>query len=186
MEAAELDISLFFFSGRPRSSFAEFSLSYTTDAKPSLQGHWQPLEIQRFSADLATLQRTDNGHLRVEPMPMVMTGTIPDDTYRIAVFLPGGRATGFRLDAYPVANVFHANSPYRPPIVMSWADTCDFILTEFRVEDRQRQTTNIALRRPVKASHPLEGEMSHRRSHRRLAGHHRASERSRHRPAILL
>jgi hypothetical protein len=41
LEAAELDISLIFFSGRPRSSFAEFSLSYTTDANPSMQGHYE-------------------------------------------------------------------------------------------------------------------------------------------------
>lgn len=160
LEAAELDILLFFLAGRPRSSFAEFSLSYTTDAKPEMHGDWQPLAIRRFSASLAKLQRMDNGHLRMEPMQWAMSGTIPDDTYRIAVYLPGGRATGFRLDAYPVANVFHADSPDRPPIVMSWANTSDFVLTEFRVEDPQRHSTNIAFHRPVKASHPLEGKMS--------------------------
>lgn len=48
--AAELDVALFFLSGRPNNSIAEFALDYTTDPEPPLEGTWQPLEIQRFSA----------------------------------------------------------------------------------------------------------------------------------------
>lgn len=73
VEAAELDITLFFLSGRPNNSIAEFALDYTTDAEPSLKGNWKPLEIQRFTAEVATLQRTTNG-LRVAPLPMGTNG----------------------------------------------------------------------------------------------------------------
>jgi hypothetical protein len=145
VEAAELDIALFFLAGRPLHTIAEFGLSYTTDAEPSLQGNWQPLEIQRFSAEVTTLRRTPEGRLRAEPLPQVMTGTIPDDVYRVAVLLPGGRATGFRLDVFPV-------QPAGSGVMgLSWSDPpFDFCLTEFRVAVQVRETTNIALHRPSK------------------------------------
>jgi signal transduction histidine kinase len=153
VEAAELDITLFFLSGRPNNSIAEFALDYTTDAEPSLQGNWKPLEIQRFTAEVATLQRTTNGHLRAALLPDEITGLIPDDTYRIAVLLPNGRATGFRLQVFPVF-AYAGGPPW-----MSWGSPHDFVLTEFRVEVHARENTNIALHRPVKASHPLSGRM---------------------------
>ena len=37
VEAAELDVTLFFLAGRPLNALAEFSLSYTTDAEPLLR-----------------------------------------------------------------------------------------------------------------------------------------------------
>lgn len=151
VEAAELDITLFFLSGRPNNSIAEFALSYTTDAEPALNGNWKPLEIQRFSAEVGTLQRTSEGHLLAALMPDEVTGIIPDDTYRVAVLLPKGRATGFRLQVFPVF------AWKGGPAWMSWGSPHDFVLTEFRVEVHARETTNIALHCPVKASHPLEG-----------------------------
>ncbi len=153
VEAAELDVTLFFLSGIPNCAIAEFSLSYTTDAVPSIHGNWKPLEIQRFTAEVATLQRTNQGHLRVAPFEGQMTGKIPDETYRIAVILPKGRASGFRLDVFPVFLGPDA------PRWMSWGTLHDFVLTEFRVEERKRESTNIALHCPVKALHPLFGEM---------------------------
>jgi hypothetical protein len=153
VETPELDVTLYFLSGRPNNSIAEFSLSYTTDAEPSLEGNWKPLEIQRFTAEVATLQRTDQGHLRAAMLDDVMTGKIPDDTYRIAVLLPERRATGFRLDAFPVF-AYPDASPW-----MSWGTPHDFVLTEFRVEEHARDTTNIALHCPAKASHLLYREM---------------------------
>lgn len=33
-------------------------LDYTIDAEPSLKGNWTPLDIQRFTAEVASLQRT--------------------------------------------------------------------------------------------------------------------------------
>jgi hypothetical protein len=153
VEAAELDFTLFFLSGRPNNSIAEFALDYTTDAEPSLQGNWRPLEIQRFTAEVATLQRTTNGHLRASLLPDEITGVITDDTYRVAVILPGGRATGFRLRVFPV---FPRSDG---PAWMSWGSPHDFVLTEFRVQVHNRESTNIALHRSVKASHRLNGPM---------------------------
>jgi signal transduction histidine kinase len=144
---------LFFLSGRPNNSIAEFALDYITDAEPSLQGNWRPLEIQRFTAEVATLQRTTNGHLRAALLPDEITGIIPDDTYRVTVILPGGRATGFRLRVFPVFP--HPDGP----AWMSWGSPHDFVLTEFRVQVHSRESTNIALHRPVKASHRLSGPM---------------------------
>ena len=102
MEAAELDVALFFMAGRPLHTIAEFALSYTTDPEPSLGGNWKPLEVQRFNAEVTTLRRTEDGHLRSDPLPLLVTGIIPGDVYRATVLLPGGRATGFRLEVFPV------------------------------------------------------------------------------------
>lgn len=149
VQAAELDFTLFFRSGRPNNSIAEFALSYTTDTQPSLNGKWEPLDVQRFTAEVATLQRAEHGHLRAAYLPEVMTGVVPDDTYRVSVLLPRGLATGFRLQVFPLI-------PYvGGPAWMAWGASHDFVLTEFRVEVHDRETTNIALHRPVKASHPL-------------------------------
>lgn len=150
VEAAELDIDLFFLAGRPMNVIADFALSYTTDAEPSLAGNWLPLEIQRFSAEVITLRRAGPGRLISDPPPSLMTGTVPDDVYRVEARLPGGRATGFRLDVFPVQP--HANQAAG----LSWHPPYDFSLTEFRVAEHVRETTNIALQSTVKASHPLE------------------------------
>ncbi len=150
IEADELDIGLFFLAGRPLNAIADFALSYTTDAEPSLAGKWQSLEILRFSAEVTTLRRSGPGRLVSEPPSRAMTGTIPDDVYRVQVQLPGRRATGFRLDAFPVKTT-DSEMPG-----LSWYSPHDFCLTEFRIAEHARETTNIALQKPVSASHPLE------------------------------
>ncbi len=149
VEAAELDVTLFFLAGRPWNAMAEFSLSYTTDPTPSLQGNWQPLEISRFSSDVHTLRRTDQGRLHMDVFDIVATGNDADEVYRLTAKLPGGRATGFRLDAFPV------EQPNSKAQVLSWWEPYDFTLTEFRVAVHERETTNIALYQPVTTSHPL-------------------------------
>ena len=149
VEAAELDVDLFFLAGRPLNPLAEFSLAFTTDAEPSLQGNWQPLEITRFGADAYTLRRTPEGSLRVDLYPYMVTGNRPDDVYRLRARLPGGRATGFRLNAIPV------QLPGLETRALSWWPPHDFTLTEFRVAVHVRETTNIALYQPVTASHEL-------------------------------
>lgn len=152
VEAHELDLALYFLCGRPNNAIAEFALTYTTDDAPSLGGNWLPLEIQRFGAEVATLKRTEDGHLRADVLPDEVTGLIPDDTYRVTVRLPGHRATGFRLQVFPV----HAWPD--GPAWMSWGSPHDFTLTEFRAEVHARETTDIALYSPVTASHPLCGQ----------------------------
>jgi signal transduction histidine kinase len=150
VEADELDIALFFLAGRPLNAIADFALSFTTDAEPSLAGNWLPLEILRFNAEVTTLRRAGPGRLVSELPRRLMTGTIPDDVYRMELRLPGGRATGFRLEVFPVK----PDDGMAPGL--SWHAPYDFSLTEFRVAEHIRETTNIALQRPVKASHPLE------------------------------
>jgi signal transduction histidine kinase len=150
VEADELDIALFFLAGRPMNAIADFALSYTTDAEPSLTGNWQPLEILRFSAEVTSLRRVSPGRLISDSPPRLMTGTVQDDVYRIEALLTGRHATGFRLDVFPV-------KPHdREMPGLSWHAPYDFSLTEFRVAEHVRETTNIALQRPVKSSHPLE------------------------------
>lgn len=149
VEAAELDVTLFFLAGRPLNPLAEFALAYTTDAEPSLAGNWQPLEITRFTSDVNTLRRTPEGSLRLEFFPNHVTGNTPDDVYRLITRLPGGRATGFRLNAIPV------QLPGTETRALSWWPPHDFTLTEFRVAVHVRESTNIALHQPVTASHKL-------------------------------
>ena len=150
VEASELDIALFFLAGKPFNPMAEFALFFTTDEKPSFQGKWQPLEILRFNSQAATLQRVSASGLRANPMSLNINGAIPDEIYRVTTVLPGGRATGFRLDAIPVPIPAFGGQPG-----LSWHHPFDFTLTEFRVAIHVRETTNIALYRPVKSSHPL-------------------------------
>jgi len=149
VEADELDIDLFFLAGRASNAVAEFSLSYTTDEKPSLHGNWQPLEITRFAAEVGTLRRTDDGRLHLEFFKQQASGTVPDDVYHVQVKLPGKRASGFRLDVFPV------QLPWTPERGLSWWPPHDFTLTEFRVAVHSRETTNIVLHQPVTCSHPL-------------------------------
>lgn len=149
VKADELDVSLFFLAGRPWNAMAEFSLSYTTDPTPSLQGNWHALEISRFSSDVHTLRRTDHGRLHMAFFEAYVTGNVADDVYRLTVKLPGGLATGFRLDAFPVEH------PHTKVQVLSWWEPNDFTLTEFRVAVNERETTNIALYQTVTSSHPL-------------------------------
>jgi signal transduction histidine kinase len=149
VEADELDIDLFFLAGRPWNALAEFSLSFTTDAEPSLQGNWQPLEISRFAADVNNLRRTPEGRLHLDFFSFNNVGNQPDDVYRLTARLPGGRATGFRLDVFPV------QLPGTENRGMSWWSPHDFTLTEFHVGTHVRQTTNIALHQQATASHAL-------------------------------
>lgn len=154
VEADELDIDLFFLVGRPWNALAEFSLSFTTDAEPSLQGNWQPLEITRYAAEVGTLRRTGGGGLHLDFFSFNYVGNQPDDGYHLTARLPGGTATGFRLDAVPV------QLPGTEARGLSWWPPHDFTLTEFRVGVHVRQTTNIALHQPVTESHALYGQPS--------------------------
>lgn len=150
LEAQELDLSLFFLAGKPFNPLAEYSLSFTTDRTPSFQGEWRPLEILRFNSQATTLQRVGGSRLRSSPLPYNVNGGVPDEIYRLTALLPGGRATGFRLDAHAVPV-----SKDGTITGLSWQHPFDFTLTEFRAAVHERDTTNIALYRPVRASHPL-------------------------------
>ncbi|TAE90663.1 MAG: hypothetical protein EAZ81_09200 [Verrucomicrobia bacterium] len=150
VEAAELDISLFFLAGRPFNYLAEFHLAFTTDETPSLQSTWRPLEILRFSSEAATLQRIGSSALRASKIFYNVNGSVPDEIYRLTAALPGKKATGFRVTAQPV--VISAEKNLQG---LSYYAPYDFTMTEFRVAIHRRDTTNIALHCPVRSSHPL-------------------------------
>jgi signal transduction histidine kinase len=148
--AKELDISLFFLSGQPGASIAEFELAYTTDDEPSLKGNWKPLAIKRAAGKIATLNLHSQSRVRTSSRAVSENGVIPGDTYRISIQLPGNRATGFRLQVFPVLDKLGK------PFAMSWSHNHDFVLTEFRVEEPFFGSTNLALNRPVRSSHPVQ------------------------------
>ncbi|CAA6679918.1 MULTISPECIES: ATP-binding protein [unclassified Lentimonas] len=150
IEADLIELSLCFMSGRPHAAFADFALSYTTDAIPSQTGNWEPLPLLNYSATSCELSATPDNRLTAKEVSYVVTGMIPDDIYRISTRLLGKAATGFRIDVYPVLRVMRpADGP-----VMAWASTGDFMLTEFRVEIMST-STNVALGASATATHPL-------------------------------
>jgi signal transduction histidine kinase len=151
-------LSLSFQSGRPYGSMAEFSLSFTGDDQPSLNGNWQPLTIVSQSATTGSLILMPNGRLRAEEVVAVTTGRIPDNNYQVTVRTAGHVVTGFRIDVYPVRRTLPQLLPEVEAVadvpVMAWAMLGDFVLTEFRAA-RITHSTNVALGAPVSASHPL-------------------------------
>lgn len=149
VDADELQVDLYFLAGRAFNALAEFSLSYTTDAEPSLEGTWKTLKITRFSAEVGTLRRTENQRLCLDVFDPYYSGKRPDDTYHIEVKVPEKGITGLRLDAFPVSHPRAAE-----PGLSHWPPY-DFTLTEFRASILVRETTNIALHKPTRSSHDL-------------------------------
>ncbi len=166
VNADTLQMVLCFFSGRPNSAIAEFSISSTTDPEPSFSGHWEPLRIISFRAEGTTLTQTAEGHLRAREEPHKWGGTPSETVYYVNVRTERQGITGFRLDAFPVVRAGgpSVKSPdSKLPVdafgpVLSWSFEGDFILTEFRA-DPWGTSTNVALGAAVKASHPLFARM---------------------------
>lgn len=147
--AEELTVELYFLCGKPLNAMAQFALSFTQDDVPRFDGRWEKMPIDQFAADVGSLQRAENESMKLAFFGASVTGNQRDDVYRLKVRLPTGRATGFRLDAIPV------ELPDVKTRTLSWWPPHDFTLTEFRVEVRSPEITNIALNRPVLASHEL-------------------------------
>ncbi len=155
VEATELEITLFFLSGQPGASIAEFELAYTTDKEPSLKGKWIPLEVQRQAAKNSMLTLLpSHRRVRASVHPAGENSVVPGDVYRLGIQLPGGKASGFRLQVFPLLD--KAGKPYS----MGRGPQRDFVLTEFRVEEHYRATTNLALNLPVRSSHPAHSSPS--------------------------
>ena len=141
--AAAMDITLCFLSGRPNNYFADFAISATTDPKPSLESKWERLVPTRLDATGPVLTLQADDHLRAE-------GSANDSVFQLTVQTGKTPVTGFRVDVFPGRHVRGVESPG-----LSASLNGDFMLTEFRVEAATSRTTNIALGRPVKASHPV-------------------------------
>jgi signal transduction histidine kinase len=150
LNAEAFDVTLCFLSGLPKRYFGDFAISYTTDSRPSLDGRWQRLMPQRFTATGTELRQGEDGHL--------IGGTgdnmIADAVFRVHFPAPRESITGFRVEVSPFVK------PDSPGLRVAWNEYRDFCLTEFRVEAVQSSTTNIALGCPVTSSHPLWAGMS--------------------------
>ncbi len=155
IDADLLYITMFFMSGRPNASFADFSVEFTTDPNPGPEGKWENLPVLNFGASYCQLARGQGNRLQSAEEPALRTGTIPDDLYWLSARMRGKTITGFRVTAFPVKR--KATAAAEP--VMSWdAFNGDFVLTEFAVEVLS-STTNVALDAPVTATHALYSQM---------------------------
>jgi len=155
IEADLLNLTMFFISGRPNTSFANFSISYTTDAQPGFQSDWHDLPKLNFGSTTCTLRPGPEGRLIADEVDSSVTGKIPDNLYWITARSRGKAITAFRIEAFPVfRSPERRNLDFSPGPLMSWSRECDFVLTEFRAEVLTT-TTNVALGAPVTATHPL-------------------------------
>ncbi len=154
VEVETCEVTLCFLSGRPASYFDEFALSATTDPNPSLESAWAPLSPVRFSATGPDLDLGDDGHFTAlaPKSEFRITGIALDAVFQIGVRMPSRPVTAFRVDVFPRERAASKIGPTVAP-----GRSGDFMLTEFRVEAAESRTTNIALGKPVKASHPLWG-----------------------------
>ena len=152
--AETCEVTLCFLSGRPASYFDEFALSATTDPQPGLESVWEPLPAVRFSATGPELSLGPDGRFRASApaSEFRITGVASDAVFQIGVHLPAEAITAFRVEVFPRSR----SGPKTDPTVAP-SRGGDFVLTEFRVEAAESRTTNVALGRPVKASHPLWG-----------------------------
>jgi signal transduction histidine kinase len=154
VEVETCEVTLCFLSGRPASYFDEFTLSATTDPNPTLESVWEPLTPVRFSATGPEINFRDDGRFTATApaSEFRITGLASDAVFQIGVRMPAGAITAFRVDVFPRERPASKRGPTVSP-----SGTGDFVLTEFRLEAAESRTTNIALGRPVKASHPLWG-----------------------------
>lgn len=148
--AEAFDVTLCFLSGLPKRYFGDFAISYTTDPRPSLDGTWERLMPQRFTATGTELREGQDGHLTAG------TGDnmIADAVFRVHFAAPRKAVTGFRVEVDTFVR------PGSPELRVAWNEYRDFCLTEFRVDAVQPSTTNIALGCSVTSSHELWAGMS--------------------------
>lgn len=147
LHALAYNVTLCFLSGYPSRYCGRFALSYTTDPTPSLEGKWERISPEGFTATGTTL--------KLEKESVLVAGKsdsmIGDAVFLVRLGALHKAVTGFRLDVLP----FHDPRFSEPGL--SWSEYRDFRLTEFRVETVQTATTNVALGSQVRASHPLWG-----------------------------
>lgn len=144
INASAMDITLCFLSGRPNAFFGEFSISVTNDPQPSLSGKWDVLKPLRYTGTGPALKAIDHGRLQA-------MGKAADAVFQISTRAPSDAPiTGFRVDVYPTSVASKVPGLHAAPSANG-----DFVLTEFRVDAATQRTTNVALGKPVRSSHPL-------------------------------
>jgi signal transduction histidine kinase len=110
-----------------------------------MTGNWQQIRPKRFSATGPKISEGTNDHFVTTDVDSM----VGDAIFQVQMEAPAQAVTGFRLDVFPFKR------PDRREWRVSWSDIRDICLTEFRVEANRATTTNIALGREVRASHPL-------------------------------
>lgn len=81
VDADLLNLTLFFMSGRPNASFADFSVRYTTDPDPGFDSVWEDLPILNYGATYIHLEKGQGNRLLAAEESRFPTGTIPDNLY---------------------------------------------------------------------------------------------------------
>jgi signal transduction histidine kinase len=145
VQAQSFDLTLCFLSGWPGRYPGLFKLSFTTDTQPAFSGNWQQVDPMAFTATGCELIRREDGRFSTSNSDTM----VGDAILQVRIRGPVKAVTGFRIDIFP----FQPSD--RPGLAVSWNEYRDICLTEFRVEATRVSTTNVALGRPVKASHAL-------------------------------
>jgi signal transduction histidine kinase len=143
--AGRLRLSLCFLSGQPNAHFNEFALSVTSDPAPYNAGYWEPL--------VPWLAYSTGTRLETRPFSRLHSkGAALNTEFVIESLIDTKPITGLRLEVFPVQS-----SPEVPEGFVSESAKHDFLLTEFRVEAFDTESTNVALGTPVRASHTIWG-----------------------------
>jgi len=150
VEADLLQFEMFFLSGRPNASFANFELSYTCDPEPTFASRWVSLAPIACGATACGLFVGPDNHLNAEEAPRRLTGKITDNIYWVIARGPKKALTALRVEVFPVRRL---QVPSKFPL-MSWAIDGHFVLTGFQATVVS-SSTNVAQGAPVTANRPL-------------------------------
>jgi signal transduction histidine kinase len=140
IQAERIRISLCFLSGIYNAHFREFVISGTSDPVPSLAGNWEALVPWQAYSTGTKLELLEDARVR-------STGAAFNTVFVAEILGSQRRLTGLRVDVFPVLQA------QRDQPEVGGSEQGDFTLSEFRVEAFDAETTNVALGRPVKASH---------------------------------
>lgn len=149
IRAPWFDLAICFVSGRAGEYPGDFTISLTSDPNPSLDSNWRLVNPKGALLNDSVTGITKEGHLK----PYWPHAMIGDAIFSLRIPGQGYSLTGVRIDVFPFTTT------RRPGWNMGLSESRDFCLTEIRIVPSKFETTNLALWRPAKASHPLWGEM---------------------------
>ena len=143
--AGRLRISLCFLSGELGAHFHEFALSTTTDSNPTFQSEWENL--------LPWLAYSTGTQLDTLPQGRIKSRGNAMNTVFVVESITGTKPmTAIRVDVFPARSSAESEESF-----VGKNKRNDFLLTELRLESIDLESTNVALGKPVRASHPLWG-----------------------------
>lgn len=133
VSARRVRLTLFFQSGQEGAYFRAFKMLATTDAVPSLAGHWEPAFPVWFGS-------REDGDLVRDGLGLRLMGKAKEPIFKIDYSLPFDGVTGLRLEV-------SATGPEKAPRPA--------VLTNLELRHFNTFTSNVALGCPVTSSHPL-------------------------------